>query len=82
MALHHAPTGVAGLAEEPADWQRAAEGGELLGRPTTAGVQRALAVPDEELLGQSAEEAQAASDAADQVDPSLENTSAEALARE
>ncbi len=38
---------VAGLAEDPADRQGAAEGGELLGRPPAAGVQGALAVPDD-----------------------------------
>lgn len=44
----------------------AAEGGELLGRATAAGVQGALAVPNDR-LGEGAEEDQAAGDAPEQI---------------
>jgi hypothetical protein len=40
---------VARLEETPADPELAAEGGEWIGRPAAAGMQRALAVPDQRL---------------------------------
>src|SRR5665811_272180 len=50
---------VAGLEDDPAEAELAAVGGEGLCRAPAAGVDRALAVPDE-LLGQGAEAGEAA----------------------
>jgi len=50
---------VAWVEDDPADAELPADGGELVGRPAAAGVDRALAVPDE-LLGQRADPLQRA----------------------
>src|SRR5665811_2129725 len=54
--------GVAGLEDDPAEAELAAVGGEGLCRAPAAGVDRALAVPDE-LLGQGAQAGETAAHA-------------------